>query len=135
MSKALPLAALACLAAFAAGCRSDQGPVSGELSVRLTTPRVGDRGIQFVVIGPAQAVSAPTGSGYRVFSDAASGADTTHVVVVAPAGTGLVAGDVARIAVSDTRQVRSYTAAVVALAAPNYSLADTTGVSLSVVRP
>ena len=129
------LLVVAAAAALVAGCRSEQGPVSGELSVRLATPRVGDRGIQFVLIGPAQAPTAPTGSGYRVFSDAAAGADTTHVVVVAPPGTGLVAGDIARIAVSDTRQVRSYAAQVIALAAPNYGLADTTGVSLSVVRP
>ena len=128
------LLVLAAAAAFAAGCRSDQGPVSGELSVRLTTPRATDRGILFAVVGPTSAATAPAGSGYRVFSQAAGG-DTTRVVVVAPVGAGLAAGDLAHLAVSDTRQFRSYAARVIALAAPSYALADTTGVSLSVVRP
>ena len=132
MRRALAFAAAAVLAA---GCRGEQGPVSGELSVRLTTSHVGDRAIQFVVIGAAQAATAPTGSGYQVFSDAPAGTDTTHVVVVAPPATGLIAGDIARIAVNDTRRVRSYAARVIAVAVPDYGPGNTTGVSLAVVRP
>ncbi|HXY69622.1 MAG TPA: hypothetical protein VEH62_09235 [Gemmatimonadales bacterium] len=125
---------VAAASAFAAGC-SDQGPVSGELSVRAATQFVGLRAVQFVVKGPVSGVTRPTGSGYQVFSDAPSGADSTHVVVVSAPGTGLVAGEIARIAVSDTRQVRSYAAHVAALSGASYNLLDTSLVVLTVVRP
>ena len=107
---------LAAAAAVAAGCRGEQGPVAGELSVRLATPGSGIRAALFVVIGPAGAVTAPSGSGYRVFAQT-SGDDTTRIVAVAPAGSVLVAGELARIAVNDTRQYRKYSARVLALAA------------------
>ena len=125
---------LAAAAAVAAGCSSEQGPVAGELAVRLATPSSGNRAALFVVIGPAGAVTAPAGSGYRVFTRT-TGTDTTRVVAVAPVGSALLAGDLVRIAVNDTRQYKKYSARVLALAASNYFPLDTTGVSLSVVRP
>jgi type IV pilus biogenesis protein CpaD/CtpE len=133
MRRCLALAAL--VAVTAAGCRGEQGPVSGELAVRLVTPRSSDRAVEFLVAGKLNGVTAPAGSAYRVFADSASGADTTRVAVVAPSGSGLVAGEIARFRVNDTRQVLHYAARVIALAAATYELADTTGVALTVVRP
>jgi type IV pilus biogenesis protein CpaD/CtpE len=120
--------------AFAA-CKGDQGPVAGELSVRLATPRSSDRAIMMVLTGAQHGVTAATGSAYRVFSLASTAGDTTWVTVVAPKGSGLVAGEVARITVPDTRQAGSYKARVGDVAAADYSVSDTAGVSLTVVKP
>jgi hypothetical protein len=129
------LAVGVCVVVALAGCRSDQGPLAGELSVRLTTPHVGDRAVTFVVTGRLHGVTAASGSAYRIFADTSADGDTAQVVVVAPAGGGLVTGEVARVRVDDTRQFRRYAARVLQIAASNYFLADTTGVSLAVVKP
>ena len=130
-----PLAALLVAAAVAAGCRDDQGPVSGELAVRLSAPRPADRGIQLVVVGRVRRIAASPGSEYQVFGDTSANGDTAHVVVVAPVGSTLAAGELARILVDDTRQVRGYRAHAVALASSAYLPDDTSGVSLTVARP
>ena len=123
------------VAAAAAGCRGEQGPVGGDLSVRLATPRNSDRGVVLVVTGRVRGASAPAGSGYQVFSDTSADGDTAHVVVVAPRGGGVAAGEIARLRVNDTRQYRKYSARVIALAGASYDPSDTTGVSLTVVKP
>jgi hypothetical protein len=124
---------LALAAALLAGACSSDAPVSGELSVRLTTPHFGDRAILFSLSGRQHGVTAA--SGYRVFADTSAGGDTTHVVVVAAQGVGLAPGEIARIAVDDVRRAGSYAARVTDLAAANYGAADTAGVSLKVVKP
>jgi hypothetical protein len=129
------LALAAVVAVMGAGCRGEQGPVSGELAVRLVSPRNGDRGVVFLVVGKLHGATAPPGSAYRVFADTSSARDTARVVVVAPSGSGLAAGEIVRFRVDDTRQVRNYAARVIGLAAADYHLADTSGVSLTVVRP
>ncbi len=122
------------LAAALAAC--GEGPTSGELSVRLTSPRNTDRAVLFAITGGAQrGASAPSGSVYRVFADTSAAGDTTWVTVVAPAGTGLATGEIARIAVSDTRRAGAYRASVAEIAASDYSLADTAGVSIQIVKP
>ena len=127
--------ALACLAAAAAGCRGDQGPTAGELAVRLATARPGDRAIVFRVTGPLHAVTLPAGSAYRLFADTSANGDTAQVVVVAAAGTGLAAGEVARIRVDDTRKAASYAVKVLDVATNAYANGDSAGVVLGVVRP
>jgi len=129
------LALAAVVALTGSACRGDQGPVSGELAVRLATPRSSDRAVVFVAIGKLHGVTAAAGSGYRVFADTSDNGDTAHVVVVAPSGSGVAAGEIARIRVDDTRQVRNYSARVIEVAAANYLLSDTSGVALTVVRP
>ena len=131
MRRALALAAVAVLGA---ACRND-GPVGGELAVRLQTPRPTERGIQFVVTGRAHGVTAPPGASYQVFADSSSDGDTSYVIVVAPAGSGLLAGDLARIRVSDARSVAGYSVRAVALASSSYAADTTLGVVLQVVRP
>ncbi len=126
-----------CWLALAAGlaavtCQSES-PVAGELSVRIATPRTSDRAILFALVGPARTVSAAPG--YRVFTDTAAVGDTTHVTVVAAPGSGLVAGEIARVAVNDVRKAGAYAAIVRDVAAADYSIGDTAGVSLKVVAP
>jgi hypothetical protein len=133
MRRALALAA--CVVVAGAGCRGEQGPVAGELSVRLAAARPGDRAIFFRVVGRLHAVTLAPGSGYRVFADTSANGDTAHVVVVAPGGSGLAAGELARIRVDDTRKVSSYTARVLDVAATSYANRDSAGVTLTVVRP
>lgn len=125
---------VALAAAAVAGCR-DQGPGAGELSVRLGAPRPADRAIQFVVTGPLHGVSAPSGTSYRVFADTSADGDTAHVVVVAPAGSGIAAGELVRIRVNDVQKAGSYAARVVDAATAAYGIGDTAGVTLSVVKP
>jgi len=129
---ALVAAALVCAAA---GCRNDQGPRGGELSVRLATPRTGDRAVLFTVVGPQRTVSAPAGSGYRVLSQLSADGDTSHVVVVAPAGSGVVPGEIARVEVPDLNRVGSYVAVLGDVATDAYAVGDTAGVTISIVRP
>ncbi len=129
------LAVLVLAAAAAGGCGGSEGPIAGELSVRLASPRTTDRAILFRVVGRQHGVTAATGSTYRVFSDTSAAGDTSWITVVAPAGSGIAAGEIARLAVADVRQAGSYKAAVTDVAASNYAVGDTTGVTLSVVRP
>jgi len=121
------------LALSAAAC-SEQGPVAGELAVSLATPRATDRAVMFTVAGVQTGVTPAPGSGYAVFTSAGGG-DTTRVVVVAPAGRGITAGEVARIAVADVRKVGSYGVRLSDVAAASYAVGDSAGVSLSVSKP
>ena len=118
----------------AAACSGEQGPVAGELSIRVATPRASDRALLFVVTGRQTGVTAAPGSGYLVFAAAGAG-DTTRIVVAAPAGRGIAAGEVARIAVADVRQAGSYAVRLADVAAATYAVGDTAGVSLTVVKP
>ncbi len=124
---------LALVAGLAAATCQSESPVAGELSVRITTPRTSDRAILFALVGPARAVAAAPG--YRVFTDTAALGDTTHVTVVAAPGSGLVAGEIARVAVNDIRRAGSYAAILRDVAAADYSIGDTAGISLKVVTP
>jgi hypothetical protein len=123
------------LAAGAAACSGEQGPVAGELSIRLATPRATDRAIAFVVVGPQHGVTAASGSSYRLFTSTSTAGDTTWFTVVAPKTGGLAAGEVARIAVDDTRRAGSYVITLRDVAAADYSVNDTVGVSLKVAKP
>ena len=127
---------LPALLAAAAACRGETGPNAGDLAVRLNAARPGDRAIVFVVTGHLHAVSAPAGGvSYRVFADTSADGDTARVVVVAPVGSGLPAGEIARIRVDDTRKAGSHTARIVDIATAQYAVGDTVGASLTVVRP
>ncbi len=133
MRRALALAA--CVAAAGAGCRGEQGPTAGELSVQLTVARPNDRAVLFQVTGRLHGVAVAAGSAYRVFADTSVDGDTAHVVVVTPAGSGFAAGEVARIRVDDVRKAASYAVSVVDVATATYLNGDTSGVSLTVVIP
>ena len=132
MRRVVLFAALAALAG--AGCR-DQGPAAGELSVRLGAPRPFDRALLLEVTGRSSGVTAPSGSSYRVFGRTSSDGDTAYVVVIAPAGSGLAAGEVARLRVDDVQQASGYAARVLDAATSAYAIGDTSGVTLSVGRP
>ncbi len=123
------------LVALAAGCNGDQGPRGGELAVRLATPRTTDRAVQLTVIGPQTGVAVPPGSSYQVFYVLSADGDTSRIVVVAPAGMGVVAGNIALIAVPDLGKAGSYVARVVDVATAGYEVDDTAGVALSLTRP
>lgn len=131
MRRALGMLALAALF----GCHGDQGPVAGELSVRLATPRSSDRAILFRVIGAQHGVTAPGGSSYRMLSDTSAAGDTAWIAVIAPQGGGLAAGEIARVAVADVRKAGDYEIVVSDVAAADYSVGNTAGVSLTIVRP
>jgi type IV pilus biogenesis protein CpaD/CtpE len=133
MKRWLVLAAVVAVGGVA--CRGDQGPTSGELAVRLVTPRSGDRAVVFVVTGRLHGVTAPAGSAYRVFADTSVAGDSARVVVVAPSGSGVVAGEIARIRVDDVRKAATYLARVLDVATASYLNGDTSGVSLTVVKP
>jgi hypothetical protein len=122
-------------AVAAAGCNGDQGPVAGELSVQLATPRTGDRAVLFRVTGPVHGVKGWSGSTYRVVSDTSATGDTSWVAVISPHGTGLVAGEIARVEVPDTRKAGNYTITLTEAAASDYSVGVFSGITLSVVKP
>ena len=126
--------ALAIAAAAAAGC-SDQGPVAGELSVHLETARPDNRAVLFKVVGKVRGVTAGTGTGYRVLSDTSATGDTAWVAVVAPQGTGLAPGEIARLTVPDTRKAGSYEISLTEAAATDYSAGIFSGIILTVVKP
>jgi hypothetical protein len=119
----------------AAGCRGDQGPRAGELAVRLATPRTGQRAVSFVLVGPLDAVSAPSGSGYRLFSVTSADGDTAYVAVVAPSGTGLAPGAIARFGVPDVQRLDRYRVTLTDAATAAYAVGDTAGLVLSVYHP
>ncbi len=131
--RAVVLAAVL-LGLAAAGC-SNEGPRAGPLAVVLATPRTGDRAVQFTVTGRQSAVSAPSGTSYQVFSTLSADGDTSHVVVVAPPGSGVVAGPVALISVPDLGRIGSYVGKVVDVATAGYAVDDTAGVSLTFSHP
>jgi hypothetical protein len=109
--------------------------VAGELAIRLATPRATDRAIAFFVVGRQHGVTAPSTSINRLFSSSSAAGDTTWITIVAPKTGGLAAGEVARIAVDDTRRAGSYLIRLSDVAAADYSVGDTVGVSLRAVRP
>ena len=134
MRRAIAVLALGAAAA-AAGCSGDQGPVAGELSVRLATTATTYRAVLFRVVGKLHAVTAPTGAGYRILSDTSATGDTAWIAVIAPQGTGLAAGEVARLAVPDTRKASSYQVSLTEAAAANYAVGLFPGLALTVARP
>jgi len=128
------VAVIALAAAAVAGC-SDQGPVAGELSVRLGTPSPTPRAVLFRVVGKLHGVTAGTASGYRIISDTSATGDTAWVAVIAPQGSGLAAGEIARVSVPDTRKAGSYEVSLTEAAASDYSVGVFPGITLTVVKP
>lgn len=133
MRRALGVLVLATAAAF--GCKGNEGPVAGELSVRLATPRNSDRAMLFRVVGSQHGVTPPSGSSYRVLVDTSDVGDTSWIAVIAPQGSGLAAGEIARLAVLDTRKAADYVIALTDVAAADYSVGNISGIALTVVRP
>jgi len=129
------LRSLAFVVAAIYGCGNADGPVSGQLAVRLATTRSGDRAILLRVVGPQQGVTAPSGSTYRVVSDTSAAGDTTWIAVVAPQGSALISGELARLTVPDPRRVVNYVVSLTDVALYNYTVVDTAGITLSVVKP
>jgi hypothetical protein len=117
-----------------AGCKSAEGPVAGELEVRLTTPNTDDRAILLRVGGKQTVIAAPSGSNYRVLTAPLAG-DTVRVVVIAPVGSHLTAGVLLRLTVPDTRQADSYVARALDVASAAYAQRALTGYTLTVVKP
>ncbi len=119
----------------AAGCSSSaEGPVAGELQVRLTTPNLDDRAVLFRLAGTQSAVSLPAGSANRLLVSPATG-DTVRVLVIAPQGSHLTAGELVLVTVPDTRQVAAYAARLLDVASTAYVERVTAGYALQVVKP
>ncbi len=131
---ALALAAAA-LAGWLWTCRGNEtGPVSGELVVRLNTSSTSDRALLFRLVGRQTAIAAEPGHGYTTYvSNQAY--DTTVIAVVAQRGTALAAGNLVRFSVNDTRQVDSYAAVLMQVAASDYQLRDVRQYALTVEKP
>lgn len=132
-ARGLVLTLLGCLAV--AGCAGNEGPVAGELEVRLATPNGDDRAVHFRLVGAQTAVTAPPGTAYRVFVSPEPGSDTARVVVVAAQGTALAPGPLARVMVPDTRRAAAYAAGVLEVASTAYGQRAPAGYVLTVVRP
>jgi len=132
-ARALALVVLGGLAA--AGCSGNEGPVAGELVVQLASPNGDDRAVLFRLGGAQSAVSAPSGSGYRVLVSPEAVGDTVRVLVIAPQGARLMAGSLVRVLVPDTRQVSAYSARVVDVASVSYAQRAAGGYVLTVVSP
>jgi len=122
-------------AAAAAGCSGDQGPVAGELSVHLSTTLTSYRAVLFRVTGKVHGVTAATGSAYRVLSDTSAAGDTAWIAVIAPKGSLIANGEIARIEVPDTRQAGSYQVSLTDAAAADYSDGVFIGVAVTIVKP
>ncbi len=120
-------------AVLALGCSEPSGPVAGDLVVSLAGSGPA-RAVRFRLVGTRTAVGAPGGTSYRVYA-ANLLADTMHVIVVAPPGTTLATGPIARVAVPDVRRVGAYVAIVDEVAGPTYALQNPTLFTLTVVRP
>lgn len=134
-ARATFLAMLCGGALVTAGCSSSsEGPVAGELEVRLTTPNVDDRAVLLRLAGRQSAVTAPSGSPNRVLVAPGLG-DTVRVLVIAPQGQRLSAGPLLRVTVPDTRQTASYAARVLDVASTGYLKRPTTGYLLAVLKP
>ena len=127
------LAVLVLAAAAAAGC--GEGPTAGDLSVQFSTTLAQYRAVLFRVVGKQHGVSLGTGSSYRILSDTSATGDTAWIAVIAPQGTTLANGELARIKVPDTRQVQSYEVSLTDAAAANYSVGAFPGISLTIVKP
>jgi hypothetical protein len=133
-SRVLFLAVVCAGALAAAACSGNEGPVAGELEVRLTTPNPDDRAVLLRLAGLVDTVRAPAGSGYRVLASPGLG-DTVRVVVMAPQGAHLSSGALLRVVVPDTRQAGAYSARLLDVASVTYRQRATTGYALSVVAP
>jgi len=120
-------------AVLALGCSEPSGPVAGDLVVSLAGAAQA-RAVSFRLVGPRSAVGAPGGTSYLVYP-AQLQADTMHLIVVAPLGTTLGPGPIARVSVPDVRRVGAYVAIVDEVAGPTYALQNPTQFSLTVVRP
>lgn len=119
----------------AGGCGDGTGPAAGDLVVRLTTQNTGARAILFRLAGAQSGVSAPSGTNYRVFT-ASLGGDTALVAVVAPSGSTLAPGALARVSVSDVGAFASYTATPTQVAGTSYAIIPNTAFFiLTVVQP
>jgi hypothetical protein len=127
-------AVLALVAVAAVGC-SDQGPLAGDLSLRLVTSRTDIRAILFRVTGRQHGVTAAAGSAYRVLSDTSAAGDTSWIAVIAPQGGVLAAGELLRLAVPDTRNIGGYRTALTDVAGADYSVGNIAGIRLTVVNP
>ena len=130
------LAALLLAGLAAAGCGGNEGPIAGELEVRLVTPNTDDRALLFRLIGAQTALTAPSGSGYRVLHGASvPTGDTVRVLVIAPQSGHIAAGTILRIGVPDTRKAATYAALVQEVASTAYASRGPSGYLLTVVAP
>jgi hypothetical protein len=70
-----------------------------------------------------------------VLVDTSAAGDTSWIAVITPQGTGLVNGEIARLAVADVRKADSYLIALTDVAAVDYSDGAISGIVLTVVKP
>lgn len=104
MKRITAAAALAALLVMA--CSDATPPPNGDVVLTATAVPVGARSVLLRVLGPATAASAPPGSGYRVFATPAG--DTMRVAIIAPSGTSLGLGPLARLTVPDRQAATQY---------------------------
>lgn len=104
-------------------------PVSGALSVVLTTPNTDDGAIIFEAVANGTTISGvtPLCSDCRLFFEQVS---TTHVKGVVTGN--LQGGPLVQLSVSDVKRPSSYTVRVVEVASQKFQLRSTTGYRLDV---
>jgi hypothetical protein len=132
MKRILGMATLALVALAGVRCGDGNGPVAGNLSVKLTTPNSGaDSAIAFTVTGPAALTHVTAGAGLRVFAQPLGGVSTKFAL------TGQLAQNavILTIGVANVNAVGQYSATIEGVARANYQLrALPGGYALSVVR-
>jgi hypothetical protein len=132
MKRIAAVATLALLAGAGLSCGRDNGPVAGNLSVKLATPNSGaDSAIVFTVTGPTALTGAIAGPGMRVFAQTLGGTSTKFAL------TGRLTQNavILTIGVANVGAVAQYSATIGGVAQANYQLrALPGGYALSVVR-
>lgn len=125
--------ALLVSALVAGACHGDGpiGPHSGAMSLTLTGPGAGNRAIMFDLAGPVQALSVPLMSGLTLIDTL--GTDSARIAVIAPRGTSVGSGEIARVNVANVCAVAKYRVRLVEIAGSDYALQPLSGYALSVI--
>ncbi|HEV8264240.1 MAG TPA: hypothetical protein VGQ06_04770 [Gemmatimonadales bacterium] len=125
MNRVFRVSLLAGVVAVGLGCPDGpNGPVAGNLSVRLTSPNSGaDSAIAITITGPAALTSATPGAGLRLFQQALGGT-TTRFALVGQLNTNAT---ILTIGVEDVNKVSQYAGTIQGVALPNYQLRNLPG--------
>lgn len=131
MTRIVGVASLALVALVAVSCGDGNGPVAGNLRVKLTTPNAGaDSAIVFTITGPAALTHVTAGAGMRVFAQPLGGVTTRFAL------TGQLTQNavILTIGVTNVNAVGQYSATIEGVAQPNYQLRSLSNYVLNVVR-
>jgi hypothetical protein len=109
-----------------AGCSNNTGPTAAALNLSLSSPNADDGAVLLTISGgPVDSVEAV---GYGVYM-ARPGAETVRLIVTGE----LASGTIARIHVPDSRQMSSYSAKILQVAARTYAQRDLVSYTASLI--